>query len=152
MMIDVIKKNVNQECIKEMKLRKNGCGISLNKLPQQKLIIDLDKLNCLENQTRCDFLFIAELPEKSGWIVPIELKQGEPRVSKIEQQLQAGAKVAETLVPRDANVKFCPVVASGEGVSKRQRRTLRDISIRFRDQTKAVRRIRCEGSLHTVLE
>lgn len=154
MMIDAVKDNVNPECIRKRGLKKEGCSILLDNIPQQRLIIDLDILSCpsIENQTRCDFLFMAEPPGELGWIVPIELKKGQPKTSEVERQLQTGANVAEALVPKDVDVKFCPVVASGEDVSKGQRRTLKDIMIRFHDQTEPVRRIRCKSSLHTVLK
>ena len=153
-MIDAVSEQVNQECIKKNRLQKSGCKVSLDNAPQPRLIIDLDKLNCayIENQARCDYLFIAEPSEQPNWIVPIELKKGQPKVREVERQLQAGAEIAASLVPRDIDAKFCPVVASGEGVSKNQRRNLKDIFIRFRGKTEHVRRIRCGDPLQDALE
>ena len=145
-MIDAVLEKVDQECIRKTRLGKEGCKISLDNVPRPRLVVDLDKLSCacIENQTRCDYLFIFEPPEQLGWIVPIELKKGEPKVGEVERQLQGGADVAASLVPRGVDIKFCPVVASGEGVSKGQRRNLKDIFIRFRGKAEPVRRIAAE--------
>ena len=153
-MIDAISEQVNQECIRKKGLQKEGCKVSLKNAPQPRLVIDLDKLSCVctENQTKCDYLFIAEPSEQPNWIVPIELKKGQPKVKEVERQLQAGAEIAASLVPRGIDAKFRPVVASGEGVSKNQRRRLKDILIRFRGETEPVRRIRCGDSLQEALE
>ena len=153
-MIEAVLKKVDQGCIRRKGLGKDGCNISLNNAPRPKLVLDLDKLSCacIKNQTRCDYLFIAEPSEQPNWIVPIELKKGRPKIKDVAGQLQAGANVAASLIPENIDAKFCPVVASGEGFSKNDRQNLRDILIRFRDKTEAVCRIRCDGKLREALK
>ena len=48
-----------------------------------------------QDQKRCDYLFVAEDPADSGWVVPLELKSGRVDVFHSVEQLQAGARFAE---------------------------------------------------------
>ena len=72
-----------------------------------------------KNETRCDFLFIGENKSRD-WVVPLELKKGQPTVREIVPQLQAGALIADGIVPRNAIVKFRPVAAYGGELKRHQ--------------------------------
>ena len=50
------------------RLRKEGCKVSLNDAPEPRLIVDFDKPGSPlgQNQTRCDYLFVADSGECVG--------------------------------------------------------------------------------------
>ena len=68
------------------RMRKQGCSVNLDRLQQQRLIIDVDKI-VPDGENKCDYLFVSNRP----LIAPIELKRGEVGASEALRQLQAGA-------------------------------------------------------------
>ena len=122
----------------------------LNNAPSPRLIIDFDKPSSPlgERDTRCDFLFIAEDGNNPGWVAPLEMK-GRLDVSRAVQQLQAGARAAEGLIPQNAEVNFRPIVVF-KGIPKAERTALRN-KVRFREQTEALRLIKCGAPLTQAL-
>ena len=122
----------------------------------QRVIIDLDceDLKLPSNQTKCDYIFLGakEQDTDRDWVVPMELKKGNVDISEVAKQLQGGANIANPIIPRDANMNFIPVVASGH-FSKHERDQLRKRSnqVRFRGRSEIIQRIRCGTSLTQVL-
>ena len=75
-------------------------------------------------------------------------------MSEIVPQLQAGASIAEGIVPNDAEMKFRPVAAYGGELKRHQLNLFRNKAnwIEFRNQAKGVRLIRCGASLEQALK
>lgn len=147
--------SVSEECL-TTRCKKEGCKVSLpsvGRIPvgqRPYVVIDMDhsKSPAPEGSKRCDFLFIGEY-KNLDWVVPLELKKGQPTVSEIVPQLQAGASIANDIVPRDAEIKFRPVAAYGGELKRHQWNHFRKKVnwIRFRNQREGVRLIRCGASL-----
>ena len=145
-------KRLNWQKIPREKIKSGQCHILPDGAPQPHLVINFDKLDSPlgKNQTKCDFLFIAEGEKNHAWVVPIELKKKEPRADKVIKQLQSGARVAEKLVPSDVAVMFRPVIASGS-CHRHELNTLKSQKIRFRDCSEIARRIKCGQKLKDAL-
>ena len=144
-LVDAVREKVSPKCLSR-KCNRPGCRVPLNDAPNPRLIIDFDKSGSPlgERATRCDFLFIAEEDDESAWVAPLELK-GRLDVSRAVQQLQAGARAAEGLIPQNAKVNFRPVVAF-KGIPKAERTALKS-KVRFHEQTEALRLIKCGAPL-----
>ena len=141
------------------KLRKQGCTVSLRGAPGQRLIVDFDKPGSMleTNQTRCDYLVVANGEGSSGWIAPLELKKGSLQAGKVVRQLRAGAAIAEQIFSqqqhvRQENVKFRPTAAFGS-IHKAQRNKLKHRSnkVRFHSHIEAIRLIKCGDMLTRAL-
>ena len=76
-LLDAVRRRLDPNTLVKKGLKRSGCSLSLSGAPKRRLIVDFDKdgspLN--QNQTRCDYLFIAESDEKFAWVVPLELKK-----------------------------------------------------------------------------
>ncbi|MCY4372482.1 MAG: hypothetical protein OXC31_01840 [Spirochaetaceae bacterium] len=123
---------------------KGKCGASLAEAPHPRVIVDLDETGSPLSPTnvKCDFLFFAD----PGLIVPIEVKDSEPNVTKATKQLQAGAKAAEELAPSGVAVTFRAVLVS-KSLRTHKRNELRGAAVKFRNQRERVRRLACGDSL-----
>ena len=150
-LVGTIRGKVNSTCIEYRGIKKEGCSVSLRDAPQPRLIIDFDKPGSPlgKHQTRNDYLFVAEVPTKPDWVVPLELKGGEMDASEVVGQLKAGARSAEQLVPNAMSVNFRPVVAFGGGIDKAERKVLRakPNKVRFHGIAEPVRLIKCGDQL-----
>ncbi len=142
---------VNESCIVKARINKEGCRVSLRDAPAPRLIVDFDKNGSPlgSDQVRCDYLFIAEDSSGVGWVCPMELKRGRFHTSKVVRQLQAGAQVAEQIVPQNTLTKFRPVAAFGRGINIAERDALKRKSamISFRGSLEPVRLIKCGDKL-----
>ena len=141
-LVDAVRENISKQCISS-RCRRGGCSISLQGSPNPRLIIDFDKPGSPigQNETRCDFLFIAEEGnDESGWVAPLELKSGGVDASEVIEQLRAGARVANRIVPQNESVRFRPIAAH-RGIHRAELNKLRNKSsrIRFRGQMEYVR-------------
>ncbi len=94
----------------------------------------MDHLELLveKHDKRCNFLFVGEVEGKS-WVMP---------------QLQAGAKGAEKVVPKNEKVRFLLVATYGR-IRKYERNLLQEEKnkIRFRGMREPILLIKCESSL-----
>ena len=86
-------------------------------------------------------------------MVPLELKSGGIRVGTVSSQLQAGARIAERIVPGASSIRFVPVAASG---GKLHRRQINDLArpangVPFRGERYSIRLIRCGEPLSRAL-
>ena len=153
-LVAMVRSRVNDTCITRGRIKKEGCLVSLRGRLEDRLIIDFDKPDAPrnQNQSRCDYLFIENIPGESGWVVPLELKRGRAEASEVVQQLQAGAEIAEKLVDDNLNVRFFPVIVSGS-MNMAQRRTLKKPAsrIRFHGKQAFADRIRCGAPLADAL-
>lgn len=149
-LVSEVSARVSPDCLTQ-RCRRPGCSVSLKGAPSPRLIIDFDKPGSPlgQSDTRCDFLFIAEDNDESGWVAPLELKSGSVDASQAIKQLRAGARVAEEIVPQNAKVNFRPVLAC-KGIPKAERTALKS-KVRFRRQTEALRLIKCGALLKQAL-
>ena len=155
-LVEAVRGKVDKACVENKGLKKKGCKISLQGAPRLRLVINFDKPGSPlgQNQKRCDYLFVGEVPHKRGWIVPLELKRGgEDATSQIVGQLQAGARAAEQLFSSNLTIIFRPVFASGGSMHKAQRTAMKKKinRVRFRDCYEPIRRLRCGDPLTRAL-
>ena len=154
-LVATVRGKLDEACVRSRRLRKEGCSVSLRDAPQPRLIIDLDKPGSplSQNQTRCDYLFVAEVPSKRDWVVPLELKSGGLDAGKVVEQLQAGARAAEKLVQPSRTIRLCPVLAYGGSMHRAERTVMKQKSswVRFHDYSEPVRQIRCGSPLTQAL-
>ena len=114
-------------------------------------LIDLDDPDAPAGESggRCDYLFFGS---EKNLVAPLELKEGHPRASIVVKQLQAGARIAERLVPgAGVGVTFQPVVIS-KGMSKRERGEFakKRNEIKFRNESSRVELHKCGKPLDQV--
>lgn len=149
--VEAFRREIEESCIENGPLSRKGCEISLEGAPQPHVVIDFDKPGSPLNkrQKRCEYLFVAERDGGGGWVVPMEFKSSKIRVSKVVEQLQAGARAAERLVPKQ-RVSFRPVAVVCDSIGKQQRRDLKDKSnaVRYRGRCEPVHILLC-GALLT---
>ena len=137
---------VSESCYAKL-CKKEGGKVPLPADWRSRVLIDVDhpESPAEKHGKRCNFLFVGEV-EDEGWVVPIELKIGKASSSKVVPQLQAGAKVAEQVVPKNEKVSFRPVVAAGR-FDKYERGPLRKRRVKFRGMSEMVHWIKCGKSL-----
>ena len=150
-LVSTVRNQVAGECL-VTKCSKQGCSVSMQDAPHTRLIIDFDK-PCSPlgpHQRRCDYLFVADVLRKPGWIVPLELKGGTVRASQVTEQLQAGAHAAELLVPNRMKANFRPVVVFRKHMHRAERKALKK-NVRFHSCPEPVFLLRCGDRLTKVL-
>ena len=149
-LVEQVRAKVSKSCM-TTRTRKEGCSVSLSDAPGPHLIVDFDKAGSplVIDQLRCDYLFIAEESSDACWVCPMELKRGRVRASEVVGQLQAGAQVAEHIVPQHAQAKLRPVAAFGAGIHRAEINALKKNSnkVLFRGISESVRLIRCGKKL-----
>lgn len=147
--VEAVRNKANRKCFELRKCRKDGCGISLEGMPSSRLIIDFDK-PCSplgKKEKRCDYLLVAD-DDSKGLVVPLELKSGRYKAGGVLEQLRAGTRAAESLVPEKAKVRFRPVLVFGKAPHKNEREKLkRTGKVSFRGDTQFIRLIECGGKL-----
>lgn len=132
--------------------RKQGCTVSMKGAPSGRIIVDLDRRGAPINThgRRCDYLFFAENAGQQGWFAPLELKGGRlRRVSAVVAQLQAGANVGDSVVPRSLKPLFEPV-AVVKGSHRAQREQLKRSEVSFRGVVKRIKLQSCGAPLAQV--
>ena len=153
-LVQTVCEALDKRCLARGKLNKDGCKVSLKDAPGPRLIIDFDKPGSPlgPSQTRCDYLFVADGDKSSGWVAPLELKNGRLHANQAVRQLRAGARAAEQLVPSGEQIKFRPVAVSGSA-SKAERNRLKgkDGGIRFHGCVEPVRLLSCGAPLTEAL-
>ena len=152
--VGTVREKLDQRCLINGGLKKKGCKVSMNGAPSPRLIVDFDKQGSPlgQNETRCDYLFVAEEDEGRSWVVPLELQRGSLHADKVVKQLQAAASAAEGFIPSNEPVRFRPVAASGSRhkaeVNKLKSEGNR---VRFHGRSEAVRLMSCGAPLAEAL-
>ena len=123
---------------------KGGCGVLLPDAPPARAVVNLDADGSPLGpaSVRCDYLFFAD----PNLVVPIEIKNSEPNVVHAAKQLQAGADVADRLLPRGREIVCRPVLVS-KSLRRRKQIDLRKAVVEFRKRKERVRRIACGDPL-----
>lgn len=149
--VDQIRQAISEDWI-STRCSKSGCSASLQNAPSPRFLIDLDRPQAPVDQSgkKCDYIFIGG--SVVVWVAPMELKRGKPRASEVASQLQAGANIADAIVPADAKISFRPIAVSG-GISPTERRELDKPAnqIRFRNGNFRVTLLRCGAPLANAL-
>ena len=135
-LVETVRREIEDSCIETGPLWRKDCEISLDNAPPSRVVIDFDKPGSPlgRSTARCEYLFVADQDGGGGWVVPMEFKSSRMRVSKVAEQLRAGARVAERLVPKENPISFRPVAVVYEPVNKKQRKDLKDArnAVRYR--------------------
>ncbi len=134
--------------------RRANCGLRISDLNHDALvIIDCDKCPDLfpESGEKPDFLvFYSE--DSTVKVAVIEIKVGSLDASKACSQVAAGARIAEGLVERNAEVVFLPMILFGKGLKGIERAYLQKHgSIGFRGRQTATIYRRCETEFKRIL-
>lgn len=113
-------------------------------------MIDMD---CLEleldpRQKRYDCIFLGS---DGNWVVPIELKKGQPQARHIVEQWQASANFVASLLPCVLQTRFIPVAVFGGRLRPKQRRLFREFKVQFQGKREIVRLLNCGDCLTRVL-
>lgn len=111
--ISRIAQKVSNECLSQQ-CDKDGCSLKTDRLPPDRLIIDLDCCDAERHhdKNRCDYLIVAEAEDsKSHWVLPVELKSGGFQASSVVKQIQAGVRQARVLVPVRDSIVLVPILA-----------------------------------------
>lgn len=138
--------SVDSACIVR-RLRKEGCTVGLDGTHDHRLILDLDRPASPlgPDEARCDYLLFIQPPEAQMCVVPLELKGGSARTHVVDQ-LQAGAKLANRLLPASAPAVLRPVLAY-RSMPTEVSKELRRRPIQFRNTQNYVGRMKCGTAL-----
>ncbi|MBC6427971.1 MAG: hypothetical protein GDA55_01885 [Cellvibrionales bacterium] len=125
--------------------------MKLDDAPVSRVIVDFDKLGLpfKPNALRCDYLFVSD--GTPGWVVPMELSSGKNKSTQTINQIQAGAKIADELLPSGIKIKFQPVFV-GRVSNFYLRQELNKRKIRFRNECQLVKTISCGDKLTKALK
>ena len=153
-LVEAVRKQVCEKCLVD-ECDKNGCSVSLDGTPQPHLVIDLDEPNSPvpPSKPRCDYLFIADEHSSRSWVVPMELKNSEMKVSKVIRQLRAGARAAERLASKNSAISFRPVAVVRQ-IRKDTREKLRgeNNGVSFHKRSERIRVLVCGEPLIKALD
>lgn len=153
-LVQSVRAEVKCEC-EATRIQKEGCGVSLDGAPTDRLIVDLDHPNSPlppPNQ-RCDYLVVVEDSSGAGCLAPIELSSGRFQVGKFVEQLRAGSRAAEHIVPAGVAVSFRPIAVYGGSIHKNERTRLRQgySKVSFRGMRETPRLLKCGSRLTQAL-
>ena len=150
-LVEQVRASVPPSCIAK-RCRKKRCLVNLTGAPRPSVLIDVDchELRISQTSRRCDFVFVSD---EGGWVVPLELKRGNLDANEAVEQLRAGARFAEGVVPKGASVQFLPIAVCGGRVHHIERRKLRSNAsrIRFRGQYVYIELLKCGQPLTQAL-
>ena len=152
-LIDQIEGKLPNGCLAN-RLRKSGCTVKLDGAPASSIKIDMDKCEPLvkQTETRCDYIFIGV--GNDVFLVPLEVKPT-PNATKIVNQLQAGADIADCrIIPPNEKVQFQPVVAHRKKFGKQENLILRheNSKIHFRGERIQIERLKCGAPLTNAVD
>ena len=118
-------------------------------------LMDVPGLPVSRTMTRCDYLFLSECDHSVGVkVVPIELKPGRHQFMHAVEQLQAGSRLADALLPLAlSKTQFIPIVAyrHARRVALIQLQRDPQNTICFRQQKRAIKAVKCGSSLTSAL-
>ena len=136
-----IGKRADRCCVE--KCAADGCRAQIDPDLFPYVLVDMDRFLPAGAESRCDFLLVSN---RGNRVAPLELKKGKAHARKTLRQLQAGARVADRLIPKAHPVKFQPVVVSGS-IHKHELDLYRKQTVTFRGRDAAVLRIKCGATL-----
>ena len=131
---------------------KDNCSLGLDGLSRDnRVIMDCDRYPPVRNKLRCDYMLFYDDGQVHS--VPVEFKSKNTKTTEAVGQLQAGARLAETLM-RPQDVQDCVPILLHRGMRRQEinmlKRRRRTPKIKFREKEFTVRIGRC-GSQFTSL-
>lgn len=151
-LVSQLKRTLNADCLTR-RCRKNNCSLTMGNIPAPFILVDMDHKQAPkrgEGAKKCDYILIGD-DDKEAWVAPLELKGGKFNASDVVEQLQAGAGVAESIVPSAAETRFRPIVVHGRGIHRAELERLQKRRIRYRNRDYPVGKARCGTSLMDAL-
>ena len=132
------------------------CSLSMERLEVADyllLAMDGPGAPASQSRTRCDFLFFGRIPgQEHFWGCPVELTVGLRKSSRrIIEQLRAGTRLIEDLIPVDWEVRFVPIVACPFRKHRRNEYRRRTNAIAFRGRAILVHAVDCSSRMADVL-
>ena len=133
----------NPSCLVDT-IQKGVCDASLEDAPHPRVIIDLDATGSPlgPTQAKCDFLYFSD----PNLVVPIDIKDGDPRIVRATRQVQAGAKAAESLAPRQLATTCRPILVSKE-LRRHKQNQLKEARVQFRGRPEKLGHVVCGDPL-----
>ena len=103
-LVEAVRANVDARCI-VTRCSAEGCTVNMNGVRGAHILINMDcrRLGIGRRDSRCDFIFVSDDGDR---VVALELKRGSLDASDVVEQLRAGARFAERIVPRGVTVNF----------------------------------------------
>lgn len=155
--VEAVRKKVDPRLLVS-RCEEGNCSVSLDRTSGKFALIHVDVPGdppwslAAKGKKRCDYLFVGGAGKRgSPWVIPLELTTYAKKPSgTIAGQLQAGARIAEQLIPRHSTVWFRPVLAS-VNLRRHIRIQLGKEWIHFRGKKARVLEIECGGRLTEVL-
>lgn len=124
---------------------KDGCRVSMTNLPSERVVLDVD-LACPTSSAstnQCDFiLFYIDTILSRLVGVPMELKSGDVKASKVVAQLREGARIVHNFTPKNIEIELIPVLVH-DGIHRAQSEHLKTKRIRFRRDRIPIKMTRC---------
>ena len=146
-LVESVRSAVAERC-RATRCRARGCSVSMNGIQGDHILINMDchSLGIGRRDRRCDYIFVSD---DGDWVVALELKRGDLDASYVVEQLRAGARFVERIVPRDADVNFVPLAVYGGKFHRKEREELlkRANWISFRGRRVQVDSLRCGRSI-----
>ena len=155
--VEIVRKKTEEDCHTST-CRDSGCWLSMENAPEPNVLLHLEQeaAPTRKEESHCDFLFVGSGEGKSlEWVAPIELTTSEHRAEKFRRQLQAGAALAETLIPSSIDVNFRPIAVYGKANRRKaERNRLKNPSyfIEFRSKKKQFKLVQCGSQLVDALK
>ena len=151
----IVRAKTNERC-HVTSCRDSGCSLSMKNAPEPNVLLSLEHKESPADASKshCDFLFVGGGDDKrSEWVAPVELTTGTPQVSKFLPQLQAGASIAEELLPRNVKVSLRPIAVHGKILHpiERNKFKMRSNQVMFRNKPTPVTLVRCGSPLTKAL-
>ena len=142
-LVESVRLAVAERCL-AARCRARGCSVSMNGIQGDHILINMDcrSLGIGRRDRRCDYIFVSD---DGDWVVALELKRGDLDASYVVEQLRAGARFVERIIPRDVEVKFVPLAVYGGKFHRNEREKLlkRTNWIDFRGERVQVDSLRC---------
>ena len=141
-MIKAVQAKVGRNCLATT-YRRQGCKVDMKDAPQPFVVInmDCDDLPVDRSDGVCDFIFVSD---DDCWVAPLELKRGNLSASEAARQLRSGARFADRIIPKNARVRFLPVVVVGRVRPDERRNLLKhDYKVSFRGERMAIEVLKC---------
>ena len=151
----IVREKTNEQC-HVTSCRDSGCSLSMKNAPEPNVLLSLEHKESPADASKshCDFLFVGGGDDRrSEWVAPVELTTSAPQVSKFLPQLQAGASIAEELLPRNVKVSLRPIAVHGKDLHPIERDKLKNRAnhVVFQNKLTPVRLVRCGSPLTKAL-
>ena len=72
MLVKAVRRELSSRCLVSGGLNKKGCKVLLRGTPRSYAVVDFDKPGSPlgPEDSRCDYLYVADGKDDTGWVVP----------------------------------------------------------------------------------